>query len=101
MKVEQKAYRGPTGSLNGAGSMRKKRDTQTLAYLLTAIDLAEYFERVSQSKWTCIKQIGFATQRGQVLIAPGTTFTRGTCFTGMDMAFLLDNEYERRNGREW
>ena len=69
--------------------------------LLTKVHLDDHFERVGSGKWTCIKAIGFRIIRGRVDIAPGTTFVVGTNLTGLDMAFLLDKEYERRNGKEF
>ena len=82
------------------GSKRKQK--QSIVDVLTDVDLAEHFERAGPGKWTCIKQIGFNTQRGRIDIAPETTLTVGTNFMGVDMAFLLDGEYERRtNGKVW
>ena len=72
----------------------------TVVDLLIHTNLAEYFERVASDEWTCIKAIGFTTTRGQVRIVPGTTFKAGTNITGIDMAFLLENEYERRRVAE-
>jgi hypothetical protein len=80
---------------------RKKGDL--MVSLLANVDLVNHFERIASGKWTCIKQIDFATTRGRVHIAPGTTFTVGTNLFGIDMAFLLEREYERRQAgnREW
>jgi hypothetical protein len=75
--------------------MRKNGDS--LVLLLTKVNVAHHFARVASGKWTCINPIGFSTIRGRIDIALGTTFTVGTNFAGVDMAFLLDREYERQH----
>jgi len=79
----------------------RKRKTTSLVDLLADIDLAQHFERLAMGKWMCIKPIGFSIQRGHIDIAPESTFTVGTNFMGVDMAFLLDGEYERHKGKMW
>lgn len=80
----------------------RRKHKQSIVDLLGDVDLTEHFERVGPGKWTCIKRIGFDIQRGRIDIAPGTTLTVETNFMGVDMAFLLHREYERRkNGKLW
>ena len=78
-----------------------RKQKHSIVDLLGEVALSEHFERVAAGKWTCKEPIGFVTQRGRVDITPGSTFTVGTNFMGVDMAFLLDREYERRNGTSW
>jgi hypothetical protein len=73
-----------------------RRDSETLAGLITDIDLEKHFRRNDAGSWTCILPVGFGVQRGRIDIAVGTTFTLGTNITGVDIAFVLETEYERR-----
>jgi hypothetical protein len=72
------------------------RNGDSLADLLAKVNLSEHFERIENGKWTCIKQIGFNTKRGRIDIGPGSIFTIGTNFMGVDLAFVLETEYQRR-----
>ena len=78
---------------------RKQR--HSIVDLLGDVALSQYFERIAAGKWTCKEPIGFDIQRGRIDITAGSTFVVGTNFMGVDMAFLLDREYERRNGKSW
>ena len=73
-----------------------RRNGDSLADLLAKVNLSEYFERIENGKWTCIKQIGFNTKRGRIDIGSGSTFTVGTNFMGVDLAFVLETQYQRR-----
>ena len=52
------------------------------------------FVRDPSGAWRCIQAAELQVAVGRIQVAPGTTFTRGTAFMGLDVAALLD-QYER------
>ena len=57
-----------------------------------------HFRRVPDG-WVCIAQADLDLPTGRIQVAPGTKFTRGTKFMNVDVAKMLDDEYERQQRR--
>jgi hypothetical protein len=62
-------------------------------------DFIKAFVRGSDGSWKCVAP---ATWEGppRVQVTPGTRFTRGTVFMGVDLAKLLDEQYEKDQRRQ-
>ena len=54
------------------------------------------FRRDGLGVWTCVSPAEFNLPMGRVQVAVMTRFTRGTTFMGVDVAQVLDDEYERQ-----
>lgn len=54
------------------------------------------FRREADGAWTCIEPVEFMLCARRIQVAPGTRFTRGTTFMGVDVAEMLDAARERR-----
>jgi hypothetical protein len=48
------------------------------------------FRRDADGSWTCVAPTTFDGPNGRIQVAPGTRFTRGTAFMGVDLATWLD-----------
>ena len=48
------------------------------------------FRRDADGSWTCVTPTTFDGPNGRMQVAPGTRFTRGTSFMGIDLAKWLD-----------
>ena len=59
----------------------------------------ENFERDRDGAWRCVKPAELQTATGRIQVAPGTLFTRGTMFMGIDLAALLEEHYRLRAPR--
>ena len=59
----------------------------------------EHFQRDGLGAWTCIAPTEIDLPTGRIQVAPLTRFTRGTTFMGVDVAKMLDEEYQRQNAR--
>lgn len=57
-------------------------------------DFIRHFVREQPGFWRCIEPTEVHLDGGRIQIAPGTLFTRGTSFMGVDVAALLDEEFE-------
>ena len=58
-------------------------------------DVIENFVREGPGAWTCIAAVSVDLPGGRIQVAPGTRVTRGTTFMGIELAKLLDDQYER------
>jgi hypothetical protein len=57
------------------------------------------FVREKQGAWACVEPAEFMLPGGRrIQVAPGTRFTLGTTFMGVDLARLLDEQFERGQG---
>jgi hypothetical protein len=56
------------------------------------------FEREGDGAWRCVAPAELQISVGRIQVAPGTTFTLGTMFMGIDLAALLE-EHHRKNGK--
>ena len=55
----------------------------------------KHFRREGLGAWTCVTATDLDLPSGRIQIAPLTRFTRGTKFMGVDIALLLDEQYEK------
>ena len=60
--------------------------------------LIKHFLRERPGVWSCIEPAEIQLPEGRVQVTPGTRFTRGTKFMNIELAKLLDEEYERQRG---
>jgi hypothetical protein len=58
--------------------------------------LIKHFLRERPGVWSCIEPAEIHLPEGRVQVTPGTRFTRGTKFMNIELAKLLDEEYERQ-----
>ena len=62
-------------------------------------DFRQHFSREKAGSWICIEDTTLDLPGGRVQIAPGTRFTRGTTFMGVDIAKQLDEFHDARQPR--
>lgn len=55
----------------------------------------KHFVRVGPGIWTCCEHAELQLPEGRIQVTPGSQFTLGTRFMGIDLAEHLDKEYER------
>lgn len=53
------------------------------------------FVRDAPGVWTCTAYATITLDWGRIQVAPGTRLTRGTLFMGVELARLLDEQYEK------
>ena len=56
------------------------------------------FARIGPEMWTCVTSGEFNGPNGRIQVVPGSTFKKGTSFMGIDLANLLEDEYQKKNG---
>ena len=59
----------------------------------------KHFARDPYGAWLCIEPATLQLPQGRIQVAPGTKFTRGTKFMNVDLAELLEEEYQRQQAR--
>ena len=59
----------------------------------------KHFRREAAGVWTCIEPATIDLPQGRVQVAAGTRLTRGTMFMNVEIARLLDEQYERMQPR--
>lgn len=57
----------------------------------------KHFERKAEGVWHCVEPATLSLPGGRVQVAPGSRFTRGTTFMGVDLARMLDDEYAKED----
>jgi hypothetical protein len=57
-------------------------------------DFIKHFVRDAFGAWRCIEPAELDLPQGRVQVTPGTVFTRGTKFMNVDLAEMLDKQYE-------
>ena len=57
------------------------------------------FVREGDGSWRCVSPAELQVTEGRIQVAPGTTFTRGTTFMGLDLAALLEEQHSRNGAR--
>ncbi|MEA3192776.1 MAG: hypothetical protein QOD26_1109 [Betaproteobacteria bacterium] len=60
-------------------------------------DFINHFVRDDSGAWRCIQPAELDVATGRIQVAPGTIFTPGTQFMGIDLAGMLE-EHHRRFG---
>ena len=60
----------------------------------------KHFVREAPGVWTCIEAADLLLPQGRVQVTAGTRFTPGSKFMGVELARLLEEQYEldRRHG---
>jgi hypothetical protein len=56
------------------------------------------FVRIGPGMWTCVRNGELEGPNGRIQVTLGSTFTKGTSFMGIDLAALLEEEHEKKNG---
>ena len=83
------------------GLMRHLANTRRSAWLrlITRADkmktFIKNFRRLEQGLWECNAPGEFDLASGRIQVTRGSRFARGTTFMGIDLARLLDEEYEK------
>ena len=64
-------------------------------------DFVKHFVRDPQGVWFCVEPATIDLPSGRIQVNPGTRFARGTKFMNVDIAEVLDQQYEddRARGR--
>jgi hypothetical protein len=53
----------------------------------------KHFVREGQGLWVCVEPAEISLPQGRVQVTPGTRFTPGFKFMGVELARLLEEEY--------
>jgi hypothetical protein len=53
------------------------------------------FRRESAGVWTCVAPATIDLPQGRVQVAPGTRVAKGSTFMNVDLASLLDKQFEK------
>lgn len=56
-----------------------------------------HFVRVGPGIWTCVRNGELDGPNGRIQVTIGSTFTMGTSFMGIDLADLLEEEFQEKN----
>jgi len=57
------------------------------------------FVREGDGAWRCTRPAELQVEVGRIQVAPGTTFTKGTTFMGIDLASLLEDYHQTSGAR--
>jgi hypothetical protein len=55
----------------------------------------KHFSREGCGVWVCIEPATVDLPSGRIQVTPGSRFTRGTMFMGVELAKLLEEEHEK------
>lgn len=55
----------------------------------------KHFGRVGPGVWVCVEAVTLDLPEGRVQVTPGSQFTLGTKFMNVELAKLLDQQYEK------
>ena len=58
-------------------------------------DFLKKFVRHPGGAWECVAPAEFVSPRGRMQVAPGSRFTPGTIFMGVDIARWLDEQQQK------
>lgn len=61
------------------------------------IDFLKGFRRNDDGSWTCLVPVSYSGNDGHVQVMPGTTFTPGTSFLGVDLVGWLETLDRKAN----
>jgi len=59
----------------------------------------KHFVREAPGVWSCVESAELFLPEGRIQVTPGTRFTRGTKFMGVEVAKLLEDQYGISRGR--
>ena len=62
---------------------------------LSMQEFIKHFVRESDGAWTCVAPVELDGPTGRIQVTPGSRFTRGTSFMGVDLARWLDEQADR------
>jgi hypothetical protein len=62
-------------------------------------DFIQRFVRNASGAWECVAPAEIDVAGDRIQVTPGTRFTRGTKFMGVDLAKMLDEQYEKHQHR--
>ena len=57
------------------------------------------FRREGAGTWVCVQPAEVSLPQGRVQVTPGSRFTIGTKFMNVEMAALLDEQYDKDSER--
>jgi hypothetical protein len=57
-----------------------------------------HFKKEPNGAWTCHEPAELFLPGGRVQVTAGSRFVRGTTFMGIDLAALLDEQYDKEQG---
>ena len=55
----------------------------------------KHFRREGDGVWVCVDAATLQLPEGRVQVAPGSRFTLGTKFMNIELAAILEREYQR------
>jgi hypothetical protein len=58
-----------------------------------------HFIREGHGVWACVEPAELHLPQGRVQVAPGTRFTLGSMFMGVELAKLLEEQYAKDHRR--
>jgi len=61
------------------------------------VEFGRHFSRDAAGRWVCVEACEIQLPAGRIQFAPGTTLVRGAGFMDVDIAELLDAQYDVRN----
>jgi hypothetical protein len=56
----------------------------------------KHFRREEAGIWICVEPATLDLPQGRIQVSSGTRFTLGTMFMNVEVAKMLDDEYERQ-----
>lgn len=59
----------------------------------------KHFRRLGQGVWVCVEPVDLELPQGRIQVTPGSQFTIGTKFMNVELAQLLDDQYENASGK--
>ena len=59
----------------------------------------KHFVREAPGEWSCLEPATLDLLTGRVQVTPGSRFVRGTTFMGIDLAELLEEQYQKDEKR--
>jgi len=54
-----------------------------------------HFVREAHGVWRCVESATLDLPSGRIQVTPGATFTRGTTFMNVELALLLELQYQK------
>jgi len=59
----------------------------------------KHFRRLGPGVWVCVESADLNLPQGRVQVTPGSQFTLGTKFMNLELAKMLDDQYEKQTGK--
>ena len=58
-----------------------------------------HFRREAVGVWVCVEPATLTLPQGRIQITPGSRFTLGTAFMNVELAAMLEAEYQRQQNQ--